>query len=98
MKNNKQIAKEYQERVFVKTEYLSNNDYRDALEAAVLYGMSQNNISQREHFAAMAMQGLLAGVKNVNPMTATEIPQNIATWAVACADALINQLNKEETK
>jgi len=47
-------------------------------------------LTKRELFAAMAMQGL-GGNSALNQASA----QNIACWAVECADALIAELNKE---
>ena len=45
-------------------------------------------ITKRELFAAMAMQGMMADPNVDNPITA-------ASLAVRCADALINELNKQ---
>lgn len=48
-------------------------------------------LTKREHFAAMAMQGIL-------PMThngTDEISQEIAKIAVSCADALLAELEKQ---
>ena len=45
-----------------------------------------NGITVRAYFAAMAMQGLLAGGSNSDD-------ENIARYAVVVADALIVQLN-----
>ena len=48
-------------------------------------------LTKREHFAALAMQGLLA-----NPVYAeTRTPVEVQEWAVAAADALIAALNEE---
>lgn len=46
-------------------------------------------LTKREYFAAMAMQGVVAGQPNaqINPV-------NIAYWAVRSADALIAELEK----
>ncbi len=46
-------------------------------------------LSKREYFAAMAMQGLCAD----SSMTKS---QSIASLSVACADALIEELNKQQ--
>lgn len=48
-------------------------------------------LTKRELFAAMAMQGILA-----NPeITKNHKDLNIEQAAIKCADALINELNKE---
>lgn len=52
-------------------------------------------LSKREYFAAMAMQGMLVNNSAMNPDKPYE---NISYCAVAAADALINELNKTETK
>jgi len=46
-----------------------------------------SGIPVRAHFAAMAMQGILAS-------GSTSTDSNIASYAVAAADALIAELNK----
>lgn len=48
------------------------------------------NLTKREYFAAMAMQGYLASV----PTDIIERPEYAASHAVKYADALINELNK----
>ena len=56
--------------------------------------LDPNGITTRAHFAAMAMQGMVA---NHSLMThRAEIYKQIATHAILYADALISQLNKEE--
>jgi hypothetical protein len=50
---------------------------------------SEGGLSIRAHFAAMAMQGLIA-----LPATDHETPGEIASFSVKCADALIAELNK----
>lgn len=46
-------------------------------------------LTKREHFAALAMQGVLAGD------TAAKLPvERVAGVAVACADALIKELDR----
>jgi hypothetical protein len=47
-------------------------------------------LSKREHFAAMAMQGMCANSSLIQIWTY----QNIAEWSVQQADALIEALNK----
>ena len=47
-------------------------------------------LTKREYFAAMALQGLLAG----NILTADRTPKNVAHLAVVCADRLIADLNE----
>lgn len=49
-------------------------------------------LTKREHFAAMAMQGVLSSLE------AVEKAEKIALAAVLMADALIAELNKEPTK
>lgn len=52
-------------------------------------------LTKREHFAAMAMQGLASSIDKVKIDENTlKMPQNIASWAVVFADALIEELNK----
>lgn len=54
-------------------------------------------MTKRELFAAMAAQGILANSLNtgrVQPVNETST-EKIAEEAVKCADALINELNKE---
>jgi hypothetical protein len=46
-------------------------------------------VTKREYFAAMAMQGLLA-----NPAYADYSTESKASSAVACADALLKELEK----
>lgn len=50
----------------------------------------QKGLTKREHFAAMAMQGLLSNPKNINFER-----DFFASDAVYVADALINALNNE---
>ena len=79
-------------------------------EPAVGYGYCSadgNNVadcpglSKREHFAAMAMQGILASqtkmrsIGATNTLTSNEF--NIAIESIALADALIIELNKEKS-
>lgn len=47
-----------------------------------------HGLTKRELFAAMALQGLMADPNVENPITASQL-------AVRCADALINELNKQ---
>ena len=49
-----------------------------------------HGLTKREYFAAKAMQGLLSAVNNASA-------EQITHHAVACADALITELNKETT-
>ncbi|MGA7932576.1 MAG: hypothetical protein WCA35_03265 [Kovacikia sp.] len=51
-----------------------------------------NGMTKREHFAVIAMQGLIAhyGYKEAPAASAEEIAQ----WAVTLADALIGELNQ----
>ncbi len=56
---------------------------------------TQRGLTKREYFASMAMQGMLA-----HPGTIADMPQKhpdtVAKAAVIYADALIEELNKEE--
>lgn len=52
-----------------------------------LYG----GLTKREHFAAMAMQGILASRVDVDPMSTA----NVARVAVFAADALLAKLEVE---
>ncbi len=57
-------------------------------------GYCQVGLTKREHFAAMAMQGLLAGNYSYFDGNANvPIPFSIAGEALAHADALITALN-----
>jgi len=47
-------------------------------------------LTKREYFAAMAMQGVMTGPDYKHVDSASKV----AEWAVAQADALINELNK----
>lgn len=49
-----------------------------------------NGLSKREYFSAIALQGYRA-----NKVFAEHSPEDVAEFAVADADALINALNKE---
>lgn len=61
-------------------------------------------LSKREYFAALAMQGLIAQANNNSFNDRYTVndgwihPDTIATCAVEIADALIEQLNKEENE
>lgn len=61
-----------------------------------------NGITLRQHFAAMAMQGLIASVPTMSRMDAKEdsdskfIPGSTARYAIQHADALLEALAKEE--
>lgn len=50
-------------------------------------------LTKREYFAAMALQGILAG--NEINRTGRKTPYSIAELATSYADALINALNKK---
>jgi len=50
----------------------------------------------RQHFAAMAMQGLFAGLYSVEELTGWNLA-DVAVESVRAADALIAELNKTET-
>ena len=48
----------------------------------------KEGLTKREYFAAMAMQGIITGESIIKPITTAQA-------AVNCADALINELNKD---
>jgi len=48
----------------------------------------------RQHFAAMAMQGVFAGLYSVPDLTGWDT-KGMVKQAVDAADALINELNKQ---
>ena len=48
-------------------------------------------LTKREYFAAIALQGMIASGILAHDDSA---PSDAATWAVECADALIDALNK----
>jgi len=53
----------------------------------------------RQQFAMAAMQGALSNSIDTNglyELPSAMRPVEIANWAVLCADALINELNKSE--
>ena len=60
------------------------NDHVNSSNAFIM-----NPITKREHFAALAMQGLSA-----NPETGDWLAMQIAEEAIRQADALIKELNK----
>lgn len=54
-------------------------------------GISQTGLTKREHFAGLAMQGLLASVRDVEFDYQSE-HENLSMVAVASADALLEEL------
>ena len=59
----------------------------------------QDGLTKREHFAAMAMQGLLSIYDSeVGTVPNDSNSEYMARVAVKAADHLIAELNKEETK
>lgn len=66
----------------------------DGAHPVVYDGRAFAGLTKREYFAAQAMQGILAADHVANYPT----PEDIAEFAVANADALINALNTEEDK
>lgn len=54
--------------------------------------IAQMGLTKREHFAAMALQGIIS-----NPNRGSAKLADISKSAVILADALINELNKEQT-
>lgn len=67
----------------------SEKDLRDGI-----YLSAHPGLTKREHFAAMAMQGLLTYVEDAFHNTSIT-RETIASDAVKMADALIAELNKE---
>lgn len=58
--------------------------------------LSIKGLTLRQHFASIAMQGLLAGHYEYFTGNAdVSVPDEIAKYAVLNADALINKLNKQ---
>ena len=49
-------------------------------------------LTLRQHYAGLAMQGMCA---NPDPQVCQAPPETIAKWAVALADALLEELTKE---
>ena len=62
--------------------------------------LRMNTEAERRQIAAMIMQGILANADEVHRAglcsTSQEMPIAIAEYAVACADALIAELNKRK--
>ncbi len=56
-------------------------------------GTYESGLTKREYFAAMAMQGEIASYSGLSTSAQPEI---VASRAVAFADALIVELNKNE--
>lgn len=52
---------------------------------------ADHGLTKREYFAAMAMQGIIGARTGFMVDCGTD---NFATWAVQCADRLIEELNK----
>ena len=57
---------------------------------------NRNGLTKREHFAAMAMQGLISQTTPLPTTSLLDAPKNIANWSVIFADELINALNKKQ--
>lgn len=76
------------------------DSYRPATEKEIkegIYLVHKEGLTKREYFAAIAIQGILSfgGTEtNQNPKDTT--PQYIAEAAVIYANALIEELNKNE--
>jgi hypothetical protein len=72
--------------------------YRPATEKEIkegIYLVHREGLTKREHFAAMAMSGLLANYK-ANDDSVNDGWPFVAGKAIMCADALIEELNKSE--
>lgn len=56
-----------------------------------------SGLTIRQHFAAMAMQGMLSNPESNRPgVSKLPLAQALAMASVTVADALINELNKEK--
>ena len=55
----------------------------------------QHGLTKREHFAAIAMQGILASDPVGAPALMLVTAEKYARHAVVCADSLIDALNEE---
>ncbi len=72
----------------LKTEYIS-------ISPVPRYSITHfGGLTKREYFAALAMQGYISGTSGVEALSAIH-SSNYCRDAVACADALITELNKE---
>lgn len=64
--------------------------------------VEMNTEAERRKFAAMAMQGILANSDEVHRAgicsKVNTMPEAIAEYAVACADALIAKLKKKKNE
>ena len=57
---------------------------------------STGGLTKRELFAAMAMEGMIAGITKMDDIgIITHAPNSIAEIAIVYADTLIDTLNKE---
>lgn len=76
------------------------NDLIDSFADSIDARGNFNGLSKREHFAAMAMQGLLAGIysdeKMLNEFKRETGRDHVSINATSYADALIAELNKEQ--
>ena len=58
-------------------------------DSGKLYGQLFHGLTKREHFAAMAMQGILSADDSVLTHYSTD---DVAEWAIGQADALLKVL------
>jgi hypothetical protein len=69
----------------------------ESAQCFALTGVYQTHygLTKREYFAAMAMQGILAGhYKYFEGNDDVSVPDMVAKYAVKYADALLDELNK----
>jgi len=71
---------------------VGDNDFRPATPKEInegIYLSQLSGLTKREHFAGLAMQGLMIH-------KATQITEDIVMMAVRTADALIEELNRTQ--
>ena len=72
-----------------------HNGNDGAFAMATIDGFTQYGLTKREYFAAMAMQGLCVRAIPGSHNTLREMLNELPRIAVAMADALIEELDKE---
>lgn len=70
--------------------------YRRSLDGIMTMTHHEGGLTLRQHFASMAMQGLLAGqpISDLAKLFGAGIYDRLSIHAVICADALIQELSK----